>query len=96
MINYEQIKNIQKCKECYYIVILVGDAATGKTNITYAFCNQKIPNNLVPTVAVQYSSKTITIDNKKVKLQIWDTAGQQVYRAMTMKHIKFYLVIIEI
>lgn len=69
------------------VVILVGDAGTGKTNIVYCFTRDKIPNNIMPTIAVEFSSKLVTLDNREtVKTQIWDTAGQETYRSLTMRY----------
>lgn len=55
---------------------MVGDAGTGKTNIVYCYTKEKVPNNIMPTVAVEFAPKLTIIDNHKVKIQIWDTAGQ--------------------
>jgi len=42
----------------------------------------------MPTVAVEFSSKLVTLDNQQVvKTQIWDTAGQESYRSLTMRSI---------
>jgi small GTP-binding protein len=64
----------------------VGDAGTGKTNIAYCFTRDKVPNNIMPTIAVEFASKLITLDNgEQTKVQIWDTAGQEAYRSLTMR-----------
>ena len=57
--------------------MLVGDAGTGKTNIAYSFTREKVPNNIMPTIAVEFSSKLVNLDGGEVaKVQVWDTAGQ--------------------
>lgn len=67
-------------------VILVGDAGTGKTHIAYTFSRDRPPTNIMPTVAVEFSSKSLLLDTgRKVRVQTWDTAGQETYRAITMK-----------
>ena len=35
------------------------------------------------TIGVEYGSKTLKINSKYIKLQIWDTAGQESFRAIT-------------
>lgn len=41
----------------------------------------------MPTIALEYTSKIIQIDNNKnIRAQIWDTSGQEQYRALTMKY----------
>ena len=59
------------------IVIVVGNSGTGKTKIIQTFEKGVKPANTAPTVGVDYCSKNINIEpNRKVKMQIWDTAGQ--------------------
>jgi len=42
----------------------------------------------MPTIAVEFSSKLVTLNNGQVvKTQIWDTAGQESYRSLTMRYI---------
>lgn len=68
------------------LVLLVGDAGTGKTHILYCFSKEKVPANIMPTIALEYTSKIVTLDNQRVvRAQIWDTSGQEQYRALTMK-----------
>ena len=39
----------------------------------------------MPTIGVEYYSKTIKVDgSRRIKAQIWDTAGQEQYRSVTM------------
>jgi small GTP-binding protein len=67
----------------------VGDTGTGKSNIVYCYTKGKAPNNIMPTVAVEFTSKVIKFDNRpSIKAQIWDTAGQENYRSLTMKYFK--------
>ena len=60
-----------------FIVIVVGNSGAGKTNLIQTFDKGVKPNHTAPTVGVDYCSKNVRVDqNQKVKLQIWDTAGQ--------------------
>lgn len=41
----------------------------------------------MPTIAVEFASKLVTLDNGEyTKVQIWDTAGQEAYRSLTMRY----------
>ncbi len=43
-----------------------------------------LPKTVLPTIGVEFATKTVTLDNgDKVKAQIWDTAGQERYRSIT-------------
>ncbi|CAK69460.1 unnamed protein product (macronuclear) [Paramecium tetraurelia] len=64
-------------------IILIGDSGVGKTNILQRFVKNEFILDSKPTIGVEFSTKTINVENKSVKCQIWDTAGQERYRAIT-------------
>ena len=66
-------------------VVLLGETAVGKTSIISRFVDGKFVSNFVPTMSGAYSSKIQEFkeDNKKLKFEIWDTAGQEKYRSLT-------------
>ena len=50
----------------------------------------------MPTIAVEFASKLVTLENGELaKVQVWDTAGQETYRSLTMRFITRYLAITE-
>ncbi len=57
-------------------VVIIGDSAVGKTNILMRFTSQQYKLSHIPTIGVDFNVKTIQIDDKRLRLQIWDTAGQ--------------------
>ena len=57
-------------------LIIIGDSGVGKTNIILKFTQEYFKDNYVATIGVDFKVKTLTINNKKIRLQIWDTAGQ--------------------
>lgn len=66
-------------KETYdymFKVIVIGDSGVGKTNLILRFSDKNFNNNYVATIGVDFKIKTITIGDKRVRLQLWDTAGQ--------------------
>ncbi len=66
--------------DCRLKIILVGSAATGKSSLLQRFLDDSF-SVLRPTVGVDYRPKLITVDGWRVKLEIWDTAGAERYRA---------------
>jgi Ras-related protein Rab-2A len=56
--------------------IIVGDTSVGKSCILLQFLEKKFKFDHDTTIGVEFGSKVISIDDKQVKLQIWDTAGQ--------------------
>lgn len=67
---------------------MLGDTGVGKTNIINNFVKGTAGNQPKgPTVGIEYSSKTVAIDSSRtIKVQIWDTAGQEQYRSLTTKY----------
>jgi len=56
--------------------IIVGDPGVGKTSITMRFATGVFREKYLPTIGVEFSVKDVEIDDKKVKLQLWDTGSQ--------------------
>ena len=69
-------------------VILIGDSAVGKTNIMSKYLTGQFQENSKATVGVEFGSKLFKIDNHNIKAQIWDTAGQEKYKAITGAYYK--------
>lgn len=64
-------------------VILVGNAAVGKTCLISSFLSQPFDNQVNSTVAPSYNCADITrADGRTVSLQVWDTAGQERYHSV--------------
>jgi small GTP-binding protein len=71
-------------------VVLVGDSGVGKTCLIQRYVNDKYSDDTESTSASTYTYKIVEYKeyNKSISLDIWDTAGQEVYRAMAKN---FYL-----
>ena len=69
-------------------MILIGDSGVGKSNILLKYLKNEFQQNTKATVGVEFGTKTVEIDNKKIKVQIWDTAGQERYRSITNAYYK--------
>ena len=71
-------------------IILVGDTNTGKTTILNNYINLR-RNYIVndPTIGIDFASRIITLqDNTRVKLQCWDTAGQEKFRCIVRSYFR--------
>ncbi|CAA3015579.1 ras-related RABC2a-like [Olea europaea subsp. europaea] len=60
-------------------ILLIGDSGVGKSSLLLSFISncQQFPQNLSPTVGVDFKIKLLTTGGKRLKLTIWDTAGQE-------------------
>ena len=76
--------NIESDFETLLKICIIGDSSVGKTNILFKFIEGQFSPSHVATIGFDYKSKIITLptSKKKVKLQIWDTAGQEKYMSM--------------
>ena len=65
-------------------VVLLGETAVGKSCLISRFVSDIFLTNHVATMNGAFSTKTVFYDkfNKKIKYEIWDTAGQEKYRAV--------------
>ena len=61
--------------EYLFKYILVRDFSVGKSNILLRFSNNQFNPNYYSTIGVEFSTKTLIINNKILKIQVWDTAG---------------------
>ena len=65
-------------------VVLLGESGVGKTSIIAQFTSGKFDPDCVTSLSAQFISKTVEFQNlgKAIKFDIWDTAGQEKYRAL--------------
>ena len=68
--------------------IIIGDAAVGKSNLLLRFAQNDFKTEYQLTIGVEFGAKNLDINNKKFRLQIWDTAGQENYRSITRAYYK--------
>ncbi|XP_018413423.1 PREDICTED: EF-hand calcium-binding domain-containing protein 4B [Nanorana parkeri] len=69
-------------------IVVVGNSSVGKTSFLRRFCEDNFYAGTSATVGIDYSVKTVTVDNCQVALQLWDTAGQERYRSITKQFFR--------
>ena len=57
-------------------LLVIGNSGVGKTNMLLKFCDNNFMTSHLTTIGIDFKIKTILIHNEKLRLQIWDTAGQ--------------------
>ena len=63
-------------------VTLIGDSSVGKTCIINKYTKNRFESNIMTTTGANYSQKMLERFGKTVRLDLWDTAGQEAYRAI--------------
>ena len=70
-------------------IVLLGESGVGKTSIITQFIDENFTDDQQSTTGATFSSKELQCSNGKVlKFDIWDTAGQEKYRALTKMFYK--------
>jgi len=71
-------------------LIIIGDSGVGKTSFMDRFVENtpEFRQSFNPTVGIDFKVKTVVVDGKRVKLQIWDTAGQEKFNSITTAYYR--------
>ena len=85
-----------KSDECDLIIksLLIGDSNVGKTTIIGKFLDKNFSEKTLNTVGLDLKYVKLNINDMKIKLQLWDTAGQEKFRSMTTSYYRGVNVII--
>jgi len=72
-----------------YKILLLGDTSVGKSCLLLRFCDNSFQESHLTTIGLDFRLKTINLkDDRKVKIQIWDTAGEDRFRSITRNYYK--------
>jgi small GTP-binding protein len=71
-------------------VIVVGDGNVGKTSMLKRFCKNDFTETYKKTIGAEYMEKEVYLQQTQstVKLMLWDTAGQEVFNALTASYYR--------
>ncbi|EAX90898.1 small GTP-binding protein, putative [Trichomonas vaginalis G3] len=68
--------------------IVIGSSGVGKTALLKRLTENKFYEQLQSTIGVEYETTTIEVDGDKIKLNIWDTAGQEKFRSISRAYFR--------
>ena len=72
-----------------YKILVLGDTSVGKSCLLLRFCDNSFQEAHLTTIGLDFRLKTINLkDGRKVKIQIWDTAGEDRFRSITRNYYK--------
>ncbi|KAK9526875.1 hypothetical protein VZT92_015549 [Zoarces viviparus] len=69
-------------------VVLIGESGVGKSNLLSRFTKNEFSHESRTTIGVEFSTRSVQMDNYTIKAQIWDTAGLERYRAITSAYYR--------
>jgi len=63
-------------------VVLLGEGSVGKTSLLLRYVRNEFNEEHITTIQASFLSKKLTVDDTRVNLAIWDTAGQEKFHAL--------------
>ena len=72
-----------------YKILLLGDSEVGKSCFLMRYADNVFVDNYITTIGLDYKLKYVQLDSGQViKVQLWDTAGQDRYRTIAKNYYK--------
>ena len=86
--NYEILAEDYTNYDLAFKIIVIGNAGVGKSCLSMQATKRRFENNYLATVGFEFFVFNMKINNQVLKLQIWDTCGQEVYRSLITSFYK--------
>ena len=80
--DYEKLPTDYVKSDYNYKVIVIGDSGVGKTCLTNFAVKGEFMEGVIPTVGYEFYPFVVRYKDKIIKLEIWDTCGQEKYRSL--------------
>ena len=81
-LQYEILPDDYTQYDLSFKVIVIGDSGVGKSCLTNKATHNIFEENYNATVGFEFFTFNVKLNNKIIKLQIWDTCGQELYRSL--------------
>jgi len=79
-------KEKEKC-DYQFKLLIIGDLSVGKTALANRYTDNVFNQDTLTTIGLECKSKIIPLDGISYRLQIWDTSGQERYKAITPSYL---------
>lgn len=74
---------LEEEEDVSFKVVVLGDSGVGKSCMVMQLAEGRFPTTMKATIGCDYAIKRVKVGQRVVKLDLWDTAGQETYRAVT-------------
>ena len=74
--------------EYIFKFIIIGNFSVGKTCLLLQFEQGTFNTEYTPTIGVEFGTKVVEINDKTIKLRIWDTAGSERFKCITRGYFR--------
>ncbi|XP_072170491.1 ras-related protein Rab-8-like [Diadema setosum] len=71
-----------------YKILLIGGSSVGKTCLLRRYVEGDFPTNSKATLGLDFKIRTMVLDREEMRLQLWDTSGQERFRSMTQAYYR--------
>ena len=72
----------------YFKILLAGDPRVGKTCLLRRVFNNSYSDSYISTIGIDFKIKMVFMDDTKMKMQIWDTAGDERFKGITTAYYR--------
>lgn len=79
---------MQKSIDYLYKILLLGSSAVGKSSLLLRFADDTFKENQISTIGVDWKIRTVQVEGKQIKLQLWDSAGQERFRTIASSYYR--------
>ena len=62
--------------DCLIKLLVIGNSGVGKTNMLLKYCEGNFMTSHLTTIGIDFKTKSFHIGKERIRMQIWDTAGQ--------------------
>jgi small GTP-binding protein len=69
-------------------LLIIGESSVGKSCLLLRFAENKFTESFLTTMGIDFKIRRVEIGGAKIKLQIWDTAGQEKFRTITRAYYR--------
>ena len=69
-------------------VLLIGDSSVGKTSVLLRYVDDTFNPEFQTTIGVDFKISTFQLNGKVIKLQLWDTAGQDRFKTIVASYYR--------
>ena len=69
-------------------ILLIGNIKVGKTSILNQYFNNSFSEEILTTIGIEFKTRIFKKDKFSLKLQIWDTSGQERFKSLTQNYFR--------
>ena len=80
--DYEILDQNDGNYDLSFKIIIIGESGVGKSCLALKGIKNVFQAEYAPTIGFEFMAFNIKIDNVIIKMQVWDTCGQEVYRSL--------------